>query len=99
MRRGLTLAQLAQECTRRGTPLSESQASRIERREAAGRPATRKVIADVLGLDPSTDFHRNPSEPADPEAPDMDLHRLRDKERALPDQVPELRSEPVEESA
>ncbi|MBA9003776.1 helix-turn-helix domain-containing protein [Thermomonospora cellulosilytica] len=56
IRRGLTLAQVAAACTELGVPLSESQASRIERGEHAGRPETRAALAKVLGLDAYSDF-------------------------------------------
>lgn len=52
----MTLLQVAEECTARGVPLSEGQASRIERGHAAGRPETRAVLAEILGLDAFDDF-------------------------------------------
>jgi transcriptional regulator with XRE-family HTH domain len=59
IRLGMTLAQVAEECTRRGTPLSEAQASRIERGHFAGRPETRAVLAEVLDLDAFDDFEKS----------------------------------------
>lgn len=56
IRLGLTLLQVAQRCAERGTPLSEAQASRIERGLYAGRPETRAALAEVLGLDAHDDF-------------------------------------------
>lgn len=56
IRLGLTLSQVAERCTQLGVPLSEGQASRIERGHAAGRPETRAALANVLGLDAFDDF-------------------------------------------
>jgi transcriptional regulator with XRE-family HTH domain len=56
IRLGLTLWQVAERCTERGVPISEGQVSRIERGHAAGRPETRAVLAEVLGLDAFDDF-------------------------------------------
>lgn len=52
--RGMTLLALARECERRGAPLSEGHASRIERGFAIPRPGLRVALADVLALDPLT---------------------------------------------
>lgn len=56
IRLGLTLSQVAEQCTERGVPLSGGQVSRIERGHYAGRPETRAVLAEVLGLDAFDDF-------------------------------------------
>lgn len=57
VRLGLTLAELAAECTKRGAPATESAMSRIERGIHVPRPGVRKALADVLDLD-VTDFER-----------------------------------------
>lgn len=56
IRLGLTLSQVAERCTERGVAISEGQVSRIERGHYAGRPETRAVLAEVLGLDAFDDF-------------------------------------------
>ena len=66
---GLTLAQVARRCTDLGVPLSESQASRIERGEHSGRPETRAALAKVLGLDAFADFEPPSASPMPPRQP------------------------------
>lgn len=90
-RLGLTLLQVAQKCEALGVPISESALSRIERRQAAGHPKTRAVLAEVLGLDAAHDFKKSPPhESTDPPPADVDVRVLRGGERAVPDGVPEL---------
>jgi len=69
IRLGLTLAEVARRCTDLGVPLSESQASRIERGEHAGRPETRAALAQVLGLDAFEDFEAPSMSPMPPRQP------------------------------
>lgn len=45
----MTLLEVAEECTKRGAPISEAQISRIER-GAVPRPALRAVLAEFFGL-------------------------------------------------
>jgi transcriptional regulator with XRE-family HTH domain len=54
--KGLTLLELAAECTARGAPVSEGQMSRIDRGQMVPRPKLRSVLAEVLDLDVVTDF-------------------------------------------
>lgn len=57
IRRGLTLAEVAEMCTKeQGVPLSESHLSRVERGEYIGSPKLRVALAAVLDLDAFTDF-------------------------------------------
>ncbi|WP_329520552.1 hypothetical protein [Spirillospora sp. NBC_01491] len=53
---GLTLLEVAAECTRRGAPVSEGQMSRIDRGQQVPRPKLRAVLAAVLDLDVVADF-------------------------------------------
>lgn len=62
IRRGLTLAQVAEKCAKeQGVPLSESHLSRIERGEYVGSPKVRAAVAAVLDLDPLHDFEGTPA--------------------------------------
>jgi transcriptional regulator with XRE-family HTH domain len=57
IRKGLTLAQVAEQCTNdQGVPLSEAHLSRIERGKNAGSPRIRAALAALLDLDAFTDF-------------------------------------------
>lgn len=58
IRKGLTLAQVAEQCTEQGVPLSEGHLSRIERRKYAGTPRVRAALAKVLDLDAYADFEQ-----------------------------------------
>ncbi|MGH3381782.1 MAG: helix-turn-helix domain-containing protein [Actinoallomurus sp.] len=49
---GLSLRALAAECHRAGGPISNSQLSKVERGQCRPRPAARRAIKQVLGLDP-----------------------------------------------
>ncbi|GLY81886.1 helix-turn-helix domain-containing protein [Actinoallomurus iriomotensis] len=51
---GLTLRDLAAACSRAGGPISDSQLSKVERGLYTPRPAARRAIKTVLGLDPVT---------------------------------------------
>lgn len=53
---GMTLAEVADECTKRGAPVSEGHVSRLERGIFNPRPKLRAVLAEVLGLDAVDDF-------------------------------------------
>lgn len=62
IRRGLTLAQVAEKCTtEQGVPLSESHLSRVERGEYVGSPKLRAALAALLDLDPVHDFEGTPA--------------------------------------
>ncbi len=51
LRLGLTIRELSLLCADEGTPISESQLSKIERGLFQPWPANRAVLAKVLGLD------------------------------------------------
>lgn len=51
LRRGMTLRDLARECTERGVSVDFSQLSRIERGEMKPRPKLRATLSEILGLD------------------------------------------------
>lgn len=70
--------------------VSDSQLSKVERGLWTPRPALRAALADLLGLDVVQDFEKRRSEPSDAPAADMDVHQLRDGERAVPQNLPEL---------
>lgn len=50
LEQGLTMEQLAEQCTAAGTRVSASEISRIERGIHIPRPALRKRLAELLGV-------------------------------------------------
>lgn len=60
LERGWTLAQLADECTKAGTPTAVNNLSRIESGKQVPRPKLRSVLARILELD-INDFDREAS--------------------------------------
>lgn len=56
LRKGLTLRALADACAEAGHKVDFGQLGRIERWEAVPRPALRRVLAQVLELDPVNDL-------------------------------------------
>lgn len=57
LRKGLTLRQLAAQCSDKGMPVGFSQLAKIERGESVPNPKLRAILADLLDLD-VTDFER-----------------------------------------
>lgn len=51
LQRGLTMLELAQQCTTAGAPVSEGQVSRIETGVHFPRPRLRAVLSELLDLD------------------------------------------------
>jgi transcriptional regulator with XRE-family HTH domain len=99
LEKGLTLQQLAAACSEQGAPISEGQLSRIDRGQMVPRPKLRAVLAEVLGLDVVVDFEKSRSEPADPPTADVDMRNVRDGERAVQGEVPELSDARVKRTA
>lgn len=61
---GMTQQDLADECTRRGAPVGDSQISKIERGKGKPLPPLRRALKLILGDDPVKLANQQPAEVA-----------------------------------